>query len=130
MTHLKMVPLALLLLAGCLGQQAETPAETARARQAAGTALVESGPGGSEAERLFAAKCGVCHATGKMYPGYGALKARGVPQPALAARTDIDKDYVKQVARNGMGSMPVFTPIQLSDAELETIATWLAAKRK
>ncbi len=130
MTHLKLLPPALLLLAACSSHKTEDWAETARARQAAGTALVDPGTGGSESERLFAAKCGICHARGKMYPGYGALQTRGLSQPALAARTDLDKDYVKQVARNGMGSMPAFTPMQISDAELESIATWLAAKRK
>lgn len=84
---------------------------------------------GADAERLYAHKCAVCHASGPLYPGYLALKARGVAQPTLAERSDLNAAYVKHVARNGLNSMPMFTPIQLPEAELDAITAWLVRPR-
>jgi mono/diheme cytochrome c family protein len=73
---------------------------------------------------LFDAHCGICH----MPHGAGtiALAHRlGDAQSLLAERTDLDAAGVKYVVRNGIGSMPPQTRVDLSDAELEAVAAFL-----
>jgi len=128
MSAMKLI-FASLALTGSVAATGQGSPAPARSQSSAGTALVTS-KATTVPERLFQRDCGVCHAEGKMYPGYRSLEIRGLAQPALAKRRDLDKDMIKAVARNGLGSMPQFTPLQLSDADLETIATWLTARRK
>lgn len=73
---------------------------------------------------LFASKCALCHQKG----GWATRAlAKRVPldQAELLNRKDLPADYVKQVVRRGIGSMPQFTPTDLSDEELDRLAAWL-----
>jgi mono/diheme cytochrome c family protein len=74
---------------------------------------------------LFKVKCGGCHLEG----GFGTrvLSRRTEAGKALLeARTDLQADYVRTVARRGIGSMPMFREAELSDAQLDAIARHLA----
>lgn len=85
--------------------------------QPAGQAPVRS------AEDLFAAKCSHCHEKG----GWGtrALAKRVEPEVAeLRKREPIPSEYLKYVVRRGIGSMPQFTVTDLSNEELDRLATW------
>lgn len=82
----------------------------------------------SEGAALFSNHCGACHLTFGM--GTNLITARQVaakqkPVPLLADRTDLTADYVKAVARNGKGAMPRQTRVDVTDAELDKIATYL-----
>ena len=82
----------------------------------------------SEGAALFSHRCGACHLTFGM--GTNLITARQAaagqkPVPLLADRTDLTADYVKAVARNGKGAMPRQTRVDVTDAELEKIATYL-----
>ena len=44
----------------------------------------------------------------------------------LEARSDLTVDYIKTVARQGMGNMPPVRRGELSDEHLERIAAYLA----
>lgn len=79
---------------------------------------------GRSAPDLFASKCALCHQKG----GWGTRTlAKRVPpeQAELLNRRALPADYVKHVVRRGIGSMPQFTPTDLSDAELDRLAFWL-----
>ena len=81
-------------------------------------------PGRSGA-KLFKAHCGVCHL--QMGTGTVTLARRvGWRHALLSERTDLNADYVKYAVRNGIGSMPPQTRVDLSDADLDRIAAYLA----
>jgi mono/diheme cytochrome c family protein len=74
---------------------------------------------------LFKVKCGGCHLEG----GFGTrvLSRRAEAGKALLeARSDLQVDYVRTVARRGLGSMPMFREAELSDPQLDAIAKHLA----
>lgn len=79
----------------------------------------------SPGEATFLAKCRYCHV--EMGPGTLTLARRvGKEHAMLATRTDLDADYVKAVVRGGLNTMPPINRVEVSDAELDRIATWLA----
>ena len=51
----------------------------------------------------------------------------GPDKALLLARTDLQPVYVSTVVRRGLGSMPWFTRVEVTDAELAAITTYLAA---
>ncbi|MDB5682657.1 MAG: cytochrome c family protein [Sphingomonas bacterium] len=83
----------------------------------------------SAGEAVFLDKCRYCHV--EMGPGTLTLAKRLGPENGLlAARPDLDAGYVKAVVRNGLNTMPPINRVEVSDAELDTIATWLATHNK
>jgi mono/diheme cytochrome c family protein len=73
---------------------------------------------------LFAAHCGICHS--EMGSGTLALAARlGRRRALLATRRDLDADGVRFAVRNGVGSMPAQTRVDLSDADLARVIIYL-----
>ena len=48
----------------------------------------------------------------------------------LANRTDLTADYVKSVVRMGKVAMPRLTRVDVTDAELDAIAAYLAKEKK
>jgi mono/diheme cytochrome c family protein len=79
----------------------------------------------SPAEALFVEKCGMCHR--QMGMGTVILARRVDPSKAmLETRTDLTSAYVMQAARAGIGNMPRMQRGEVSDAQLETIARYLA----
>lgn len=89
----------------------------------AGTAQAAS----PNAAELYRHNCFICHQAG----GSGAVMlAKRLPKgttPLLDQRRDLQAPYVQAVARNGIGTMPKFTRIELPTADLDAIAGWLAA---
>jgi cytochrome c5 len=83
----------------------------------------------SVGEATFLAKCRYCHI--EMGPGTLTLGKRLGPDHALlAGRTDLTAEYVKAVVRNGLNTMPPINRVEVSDRELDTIATWLSTHNK
>lgn len=121
--------LASLVAIGC--SSAETPAPSAGAQpRPSPLETVNYGLGStSEGERLFGRECAFCHvgkSTGAMMLG----RRLGTEQAELHKRTDLDAEYVKAVVRNGLMNMPALSRVELTDAELDTIAGWLARSKK
>lgn len=76
-------------------------------------------------EALFVEKCSMCH----RQMGMGTvLLARRLPQEQamLEARSDLTADYIKAAVRQGIGNMPRVRRGEISDAQLERIAAYLA----
>ncbi len=82
----------------------------------------------------FQRTCAPCHGPGPgndgeaMLPGTAALqlKYKGTVPPLLEARTGLTADVLKGFVRRGSWSMPPFRKTELSDAEINDIAAYLA----
>ena len=96
----------------------------------AGLALVPHAVRSTESEArrpedIFAARCAYCHEAG----GWGTrVLARRMPeaQAELRKRGNLPAALTALVVRRGIGAMPPFTPTEISDAELQALAEWLA----
>lgn len=79
----------------------------------------------SPEEALFVEKCGMCHR--QMGMGTIILARRVDPAVAmLEARKDLPAELVIQAARAGIGNMPRISRGEVSDAQLQVIAQYLA----
>lgn len=77
-----------------------------------------------DGEAIYRDKCVYCHDS----RGWGtrALSRRTPEGEAmLTNRKQLPAAVTRYVVRRGMGSMPGFTPTDLSDAEIARVATWL-----
>jgi mono/diheme cytochrome c family protein len=102
---------ALLLGAGAFAGVARAADADAAVRIATGKAL-------------FDVRCGICHAAG----GTGAFmlgRRLGAGHALLAERTDLTAELVTHVVRHGINAMPVFTRVDLTDAELAQVVAYL-----
>jgi mono/diheme cytochrome c family protein len=72
--------------------------------------------------------CTPCHAPGPGHPGTQSLQLKynnSLPA-ALEERTDLTPEIVKTMVRQGVLMMAPFRKTEVSDAELEAIAAYLA----
>jgi len=86
---------------------------------------------GRDGVALFSNKCGYCHLVGGM--GTNLLTKLRAPDRLsglLIERTDLKPDYVKYVVRNGFMAMPRISRTEVTNAELEAIAKYLAKGNK
>jgi mono/diheme cytochrome c family protein len=108
---------------------------------AAGLAASEAGAQSGDIElggEVFAHYCAPCHGAGRgddgapMLPGTHALslKYRGEKPGLLEERTDLPAEVIKAFVRNGVASMPPFRKTEVTDADLEAIAAYLATTAK
>jgi mono/diheme cytochrome c family protein len=76
-------------------------------------------------KQLFQHKCAMCH--GAVGMGTGLLARRMKPEVApLEMRADLSAVYVERAARVGILNMPPITRGDVSDAQLASIAQYLA----
>jgi mono/diheme cytochrome c family protein len=108
---------ALLPLAALAAPGATTPQPSAQAKEAT--------PSG---EQVFTKWCAECHAS-VIGPGTQALerKYQGQVSAILQKRAGIPAALVKYTVRRGMSFMPPFRKTEISDSELASLATYLAA---
>lgn len=85
---------------------------------------------GRDAESIYLHACGYCHLPAGM--GTNLVTKQRVamgetPEMGLLTnREDLTADYVKQVVRQGKAAMPPQTRVDITDAELDEVAEWLA----
>jgi mono/diheme cytochrome c family protein len=88
-----------------------------------------------EGKRVYDYWCLACHGEGLGLPGFTALpgtqqlalKYRGTNiSPLLEERTDLVPEFVKAIVRQGVSFMPHFRKTEISDAELDALAAYLA----
>ena len=78
-----------------------------------------------DGKQLFQHKCAPCH--GAVGMGTGLLARRMKPEVApLEKRDDLSTVYVERAARIGILNMPPITRADVSDAQLASIAQYLA----
>ncbi|HJR69243.1 MAG TPA: cytochrome c [Gammaproteobacteria bacterium] len=89
----------------------------------------------AQGKRVYDYWCVPCHGPGLGLPGFNALpgtqqleiKYRGTNvSPLLEERTDLVPEFVKVIVRQGVSFMPQFRKTEISDAELEAMAAYLA----
>lgn len=119
---------ALILAGAACGRASETPAQAPKGPPPLpAPETLSSRPAAGPGEKLYLAKCAMCHGPGGMGTG---LLARRTDQPLLEKRIDLTADYVVQAARMGIGNMPAIPRGEVSDAELQLIAEHLAKGAK
>jgi len=77
---------------------------------------------------VFQYWCAPCHAPGPQHPGTQALAVLyGDEKPAaLEERNDLAPEITKTFVRTGVSVMPPFRKTEISDADLEALAAYLA----
>jgi mono/diheme cytochrome c family protein len=78
----------------------------------------------AQGKDLYDTRCGICHEPG----GTGAImlsRRLGKDRSILATRTDLTSDYIHKIVRVGIGSMPPFSRIEVTNSELDLIAVYL-----
>lgn len=94
----------------------------------AGSAAVQDRRSHSPAEALYVEKCAMCHR--QMGMGTMVLARRTeAGKEMLELRENLTPDYVKLAARNGIGNMPRIQRGEVSDAQLDIIARYLAKEK-
>jgi mono/diheme cytochrome c family protein len=92
----------------------------------------------TQGKQVYDYWCLPCHGPGLGLPGFNALpgtqqlqiKYRGTNiSPLLEERTDLVPDFVKVIVRQGVSYMPQFRKTEISDAELEALAAYLARNK-
>ena len=84
--------------------------------------------GKPDGKAVFTKWCAPCHGDGPGKPGTAALQAlyKGAKPALLEQRTDLAPQVTKTFVRNGVSVMPFFRKTEISDAELEALAAYLA----
>jgi mono/diheme cytochrome c family protein len=81
--------------------------------------------GDPDGKQLYHQKCAMCH--GPVGMGTGLLARRMKPELAqLESRDDLSAAYVERAARIGILNMPPITRGDVTDAQLTSIAQYLA----
>jgi mono/diheme cytochrome c family protein len=90
----------------------------------------QSTPGAStqRGNELYQYWCATCHGRGPGQPGTTALAAKykGALPGLLEERTDLSLQSIRFNVRRGTSIMPFFRKTEISDADLEAIAGYLA----
>jgi (+)-pinoresinol hydroxylase len=80
---------------------------------------------------LFARWCAECHAPGHGHPGTQQLGwTKGEKLAVLEQRRDLNAGLIRYVVRNGQAAMTPYRPSEISDADLDQIAAYLAPPKK
>ena len=81
-----------------------------------------------DGKAVFEKWCAPCHGDGPGRPGTAALQAlyKGVKPALLEQRTDLVPELTKNFVRTGVSVMPFFRKTEISDAELDALAAYLA----
>jgi mono/diheme cytochrome c family protein len=90
--------------------------------------------GGGNGEALFSNRCGACHLAGGMGTNLLTKQMMMAKRPPsdgmLSNRTDLTSDYVKSVVRQGKNAMPRLSQVDVTNAELDSIAAYLGKADK
>jgi mono/diheme cytochrome c family protein len=81
-------------------------------------------------EEVFEYWCAPCHAPGPRHPGTQALEVlyKGAKPAALEQRADLVPELTRSFVRAGVSVMPPFRKTEISDADLDALAAYLAPK--
>ena len=77
---------------------------------------------------VFQYWCAPCHDDGAGRPGTIALQIlyNGEKPAPLEERTDLLPEYTKTIVRTGISVMPFYRKTEISDADLDALAAYLA----
>ena len=82
-------------------------------------------------EQVYDYWCKACHGPEPIKPGTAALqvKYQGSIPATLTERTDMTPEFVSLMVRQGISMMPFFRPTEISDPDLEALASFLTDAR-
>jgi len=131
---LRPMALAASCLAGQPGHAADgrppMPPYQMRASLPEGNRLTQQKDG----EVLFSNRSGACHLAGGMGTNLLTKERMALREPPesglLSNRKDLTRAYVEVVVRRGKLAMPPLTRVDVTDAELDAIARYLAKARE
>ena len=86
---------------------------------------IATAAGEPDGQALFTQRCGMCHQTNGMGVGLLARRPADTSKGLLEARSDLSGAVVKAVVRSGIGNMPRISRGEVSEPELESIASYL-----
>jgi len=88
----------------------------------------ESSDAHAAGRAVYTKWCAPCHDPGVIHPGTNALtvKYHGVKPGVLLEWKDLPADTVKYLVRHGISVMPHFRKTEISDADLDALAKFLA----
>lgn len=105
----------------------------------AGAGLCQPPPAGeappAQGKQVYDYWCLPCHGPGLGLPGFNELPGTqqlrikyrdSAISPLLTERTDLVPDFVKVIVRQGVSFMPQFRKTEISDADLDALAAYLA----
>ena len=101
-------------------------------------AVAQDGSAVERGRATFEHLCEPCHGSGPgddgraMLPGTDALriKYQGALPALLEERSDLTPEALKTFVRVGVFSMPPFRPTEITDAQIEDVAAYLAESSK
>jgi mono/diheme cytochrome c family protein len=95
-----------------------------------GHALAADDAGIQKGQKVFDYWCATCHGPG--LPGTVALetKYKSSKPGLLNERTDLTPPVTKAFVRHGVSIMPFFRKTEISDADLDALAAYLARNNK
>jgi (+)-pinoresinol hydroxylase len=84
-----------------------------------------------EGKQVYQYWCWNCHGEGVGKPGTQALAAKykGSKPAILDQRTDLTPNLTKIFVRKGVSIMPFFRKTEISDAQLDALAAYLAREK-
>ncbi len=82
-------------------------------------------------QKVYEYWCATCHGPGNL-PGTVALQAKysGAKPALLSERTDLIPAVTKTFVRHGVSIMPFFRKTEVSDADLDALAAYIARNNK
>jgi (+)-pinoresinol hydroxylase len=82
-------------------------------------------------QKVYEYWCATCHGPGNL-PGTVALqtKYKGAKPALLSERTDLIPPVTKTFVRHGVSIMPFFRKTEISDADLDALAAYIARNSK
>ena len=83
-------------------------------------------------KQVFEYWCSACHGAGRDRPGTNALRIKynGAKPALLEERTDLPPEVLKPFVRTGIFTMPPFRKTEISDADLDALAAYIARKKR
>ncbi|MDQ2639899.1 MAG: cytochrome c [Pseudomonadota bacterium] len=106
--------------------------QAAMAASAAMALILTAGASAANApdgKALYHERCGMCHQTIGMAVGILSRRPADESKGFLEDRKDLSATFVRTVVRTGIANMPRMPRGEVSDAELQAIADYLAKGR-
>jgi mono/diheme cytochrome c family protein len=133
MKRLELLAIVTVGLAWSSATRAEEPPFPIAAWSRTTAAVEESGSAAERGAAVFNNWCSACHSRGPQNaPGTVSLqhKYQGSVPAALEDRRDLTPEVVKVFVRNGVAMMAPFRKVEVSDADLDALAAYLARPRQ
>jgi mono/diheme cytochrome c family protein len=95
-------------------------------------AAADEGAAPAAGRLVYERWCAACHDPGIEHPGTNALmtKYQGVKSGVILEWNDLSPELVRHLVRTGMSVMPHFRRTEISDPDLDALASYLSRNTK